>query len=330
MRCSFSPKAAPAISPPPACARDFCSGYASGIVWYLGSCYWIYHAMHVYGGVNAFLLGRPPHPFCALPRRFITDCSASCLPSALASGRAIVCARSCWRHFFGSRWNSRAPTSPAFPGTCLAPRKSNNVPLARIATFTGVYGVSFEIALVNAAFAAAALVARRQRVTMLIAAVCASVGLQVWQLVPDAGAATRSLCDAGAGKPARSNDVHWDEQKEKEVLRDLEKFSVAPKNATAENPGLIVWPESPAPFFVTDYHFRGTMMQIAHDTQFVRGGGQPGHREHGQGRRAARSLQLRRADHARRQVGQPVTTRTTLSPSANTSLSRSGSASPNP
>lgn len=59
------------------------------------------------------------------------------------------------------------------------------------------------------------------------------------------------------------NDVRWDEQKEKDILLELEKFSVTPKNATAANPGLIIWPESPAPFFVTDYHFRDTMMQIA-------------------------------------------------------------------
>jgi|NGEPerStandDraft_6_1074524.scaffolds.fasta_scaffold43172_1 apolipoprotein N-acyltransferase len=248
---------------PASLRQGFLLGYASGIVWYLGTCYWIYHTMHVYGGVNSFfsvvLLVLFALYLALYHGLFGVLLAISARKRQGYSLRALVLAPFLWVSVELAR-----TYITGFPWDLLGTAQVNNVPLARIATFTGVYGVSFEIALVNAAFAAAALVARRQRVTMLIAAVCASVGLQVWQLVPmQAPPPDRYATLVQENLPL--NDVHWDEQKETEVLQDLEKFSVAPKNASAEIPGLIVWPESPAPFFVTDYHFRGMMIQIARE-----------------------------------------------------------------
>jgi apolipoprotein N-acyltransferase len=249
---------------PASLRQGFLLGYASGIVWYLGNCYWIYHAMHVYGGVNAFfsvvILVLFALYLALYHGLFGILLALSARKRQGYSLRALVLAPFLWVSVELAR-----TYITGFPWDLLGTAQVNNVPLARIATFTGVYGVSFEIALVNAAFAAAALVARRQRVTMLIAAVCASVGLQVWQLVPmQAPPPDRYATLVQENLPL--DDVHWDEQKEKNVLLDLEKFSVAPKNASAENPGLIIWPESPAPFFVSDYHFSGMIAQIAHNT----------------------------------------------------------------
>lgn len=249
---------------PASLRQGFLLGYASGIVWYIGSCYWIYHAMHAYGGVNAFFsvvlvvlfalyLGLYHGLFGIL-------LAVSARKRQGYSLRALVLAPFLWVSVELAR-----TYITGFPWDLLGTAQVNNVPLARIATFTGVYGLSFEIALVNAAFAAAALVARRQRATMLVAAVCASVGLQVWQLVPmQAPPPDHYATLVQTNLPL--NDVRWDEQKEKDILLDLEKFSITPNNASDENPGLIVWPESPAPFFVTDYHFRNAMVQIAHET----------------------------------------------------------------
>ena len=33
--------------------QGFLLGYLSGIIWYAGSCFWVYHVMHVYGGLSA-------------------------------------------------------------------------------------------------------------------------------------------------------------------------------------------------------------------------------------------------------------------------------------
>lgn len=244
--------------------QGFLLGYVSGIVWYLGSCYWVFHAMHNYGGLGAFtsvliliLFALYVSLYHGL---FGILLAISARKRQGYSLRALVLAPFLWVSVELAR-----TYITGFPWDLLGTAQVNNVPLARIATFTGVYGLSFEIALVNTAFAAAALVARRQRGTMLIAAVCASVGLQVWQLVPmQVSAPTHYATLVQENLPL--NDANWDEQKEKSILADLEKFSKTPRGATPGNPGIIVWPESPAPFFVTDYHLRNTLTDIARTT----------------------------------------------------------------
>ena len=32
--------------------QGFLLGYVSGVIWYLGSCYWVFYVMHVYGGIG--------------------------------------------------------------------------------------------------------------------------------------------------------------------------------------------------------------------------------------------------------------------------------------
>lgn len=249
---------------PASLRQGFILGYVCGVIWYLGSCYWVYHAMHYYGGLNAFvsalLLVLFALYLALYHGLFGVLLALSARKRQGYSLRALVLAPFLWVSVELAR-----TYITGFPWDLLGTSVVNNAALARIATFTGVYGLSFEIALVNAAFAAAALVARRQRAMMLVAAFCASVGLQVWQLVPMQLAPPDHYATL-VQENLPLNDVHWDEDKEKAILADLEKFSVTPKNSTADHPGVIVWPESPAPFFVTDYHFRGTMVDIARQT----------------------------------------------------------------
>ena len=35
--------------------QGFLLGYACGIVWYLGTCYWVFDTMHDYGGLNVLV-----------------------------------------------------------------------------------------------------------------------------------------------------------------------------------------------------------------------------------------------------------------------------------
>ena len=58
----------------------------------------------------------------------------------------------------------------SFPWMLLGTAQIDNLPLTRLASLTGVYGVSFEIALVNTVFAAAMLVHRKRRMPLLVAA----------------------------------------------------------------------------------------------------------------------------------------------------------------
>src|SRR6202008_1917170 len=70
-----------------------------------------------------------------------------------------------------------------FPWDLLGTAQVDNIALSRIATVTGVYGISFEIVLVNVAFAAAFLIPRQKRGAMLVAALAAAAVLQAGRLV---------------------------------------------------------------------------------------------------------------------------------------------------
>jgi len=65
----------------------------------------------------------------------------------------------------------------------LGTAQIDNLPLARMASVTGVYGVSFEIALVNTVFAATMLVRRKRRMPLLVAALSGAIALQTTALV---------------------------------------------------------------------------------------------------------------------------------------------------
>ena len=70
-----------------------------------------------------------------------------------------------------------------FPWDLLGTAQVDNISLSRITTWTGVYGASFEIMLVNVAVAAAFLVPRKKRSTLLLAALVAAAVLQAGRLV---------------------------------------------------------------------------------------------------------------------------------------------------
>ena len=35
--------------------QGFVLGWVSGSIWYLGTCYWVFHVMHAHGGLNGFV-----------------------------------------------------------------------------------------------------------------------------------------------------------------------------------------------------------------------------------------------------------------------------------
>src|SRR5260370_14319637 len=70
-----------------------------------------------------------------------------------------------------------------FPWNLLGISQVDNIALCRLAAWTGVYGISFEIVLVNVALAAAFLVPRKKRGALLAAGLAAAAVLQAGRLV---------------------------------------------------------------------------------------------------------------------------------------------------
>jgi apolipoprotein N-acyltransferase len=244
--------------------QGFLLGYVCGVIWYLGSCSWIFHVMHYYGGIGtamsvlllvmfALYLGLYHGLFGLLLAMIAARRNGFSL-------RALVFTPFAWVGVELAR-----TYITGFPWDLLGTTQIDNIPLSRIATVTGVYGLSFEIALVNTAVAAAFLVPYARRKLLLTSALVAALVLHAGKLVKPPGSATaHGATLVQANIPILESD--WSLDYLVQTLESLQKLSVSPENEKADSPGLIVWPESPAPFWTTDLHLRSALANIARAT----------------------------------------------------------------
>jgi apolipoprotein N-acyltransferase len=266
--------------------QGFLLGYVSGVVWYLGSCYWVYDTMHVYGelgAVTSAVLLIAYALYLGLYHGFFGLLLA--LTAARRNGyslRALVFAPFIWVAVEMAR-----AYITSFPWDLLGYTQIDNIPLTRIASVTGVYGLSFEIALVNTAVTAAFLVPRRKRPLLFAVSAIAIIFLHAGKLYsPPALPTTQGVTLVQSNVPVL--DEAWSLDYELDTIRALSALSVRPQRESKGTPGLIIWPESPAPFFTTDLHLRtgiadiarGTNSSIIAGTMGIRGFGDPsGRRE---------------------------------------------------
>ncbi len=152
-----------------------------------------------------------------------------------------------------------------FPWNLLGIAQVDNIALSRIAPWTGVYGISLEIALVNVALAAAFLVPRDKRGAMLAAALSAAAVLQAGRLVD----APPAKADHAALLVQQNIPVSagWNPTYLQQTLNELTELSVKSAASSPVKIDLIVWPESPAPFFTNDPRFREALSAMARDAR---------------------------------------------------------------
>jgi len=124
--------------------------------------------------------------------------------------------------------------------------------------------------LVNVAVAAAFLVPRKKRNTLLLASVAAAAVLQAGRLVD----APRIPADHAALLVQENIpvDENWTRDTFERTLRELTDLTVKAANpriigGVPEKLELIVWPESPAPFFANDPLFREPVSEMARQTR---------------------------------------------------------------
>ncbi len=261
--------------------QGFALGYLCGILWFAGTCYWIFDTMHRYGGM--------PVPAAALA--LILFCmyvglyhGMFGLLLALVAGSKVAGSKSAASKMAGSEASIRralvaAPflwvavelartRITAFPWELLGYSQTANFALTRIATLTGVYGLSFEIVLVNSVFAAAFLVApegaKERRKWLLVAACVAVVILQTGQLLaPPTVATDRTALLVQPNIPIQDGAM-WTKAYFQGTLRDLTAISLHSAGEKADRHfDFIVWPESPSPFYTNDPLFRDAVSELA-------------------------------------------------------------------
>src|SRR5205807_3753533 len=231
-----------------------------------GTTYWFYSVMHGFGNLNPPLAALITLLYCLIMGMhhgvFGLLVVLMARRSTLGNRRPLLLAPVFWigLEFFRDRvigvpWNQ------------LGNAQVDNVPFTRIAEFTGVYGLSFAIMLVNCAFVAGLLLYGRRRVNLLISAVAAAITLQIGVLAdPAPFMANRQAVMVQQNIPVLEN-AEWTSEYYDRTLTELFQISVqaAPRNPSG-SPGLMIWPESPAPFYINDPKLRRRLSALAQDT----------------------------------------------------------------
>jgi apolipoprotein N-acyltransferase len=241
-------------------------GWINGVLWYLGTCYWVYPVMNGYGGLNVAAATLITLAFCVIMAlhhgAFGGLVVLMARRSSLGNRRPLLLAPFFWVAI--EYFRDRVTGVPWLP---LGGAQVDNVPFARIAEVTGVYGLSFAVMLVNCAFAAGLLLYGRRRKNLLVSATAAAIALQMGyfakaELFP----ANKEALLVQENVPVL-DPMQWTPQLYDQTIGSLAQISVQKNRPqSADDPGLIIWPESPAPFFIDDPRLRPWLATIARDS----------------------------------------------------------------
>jgi apolipoprotein N-acyltransferase len=246
-----------------ACAREdrwvwrFALGYIAGVVYWFGVCHWIQWTLEHHGGMGGALAWLLFAMFClakalqtglfalgagAIIRKWYAPPAIAALWTALE-----------WTHrFTGFEWLNLG--NAASDMTLL--------PL-RLAPVTGVWGISFLLALAGAVIASAVVAMMMNTGQRPAAWLFAVPGLLLFKNLP---AVQHGAANAVVVQPNIDDESVWTDDLLANTERQLRLFSLtaAVRNGAA---AVIVWPEVPAPFYETDATFVNLVSSIAKETR---------------------------------------------------------------
>ncbi len=235
--------------------RRFLLGWAAGVLYWFGVCYWIQFVLAQYGGVGEaggwalFLL------FCAV--------------KAIHLGVFALLAGVLIRHWWAvpavaALWVAIEVTHGSLGFAWLALGNAGigmSIPL-RLAPYTGVYGLSFVFAMMNTALALAVLRRPRAQLAWLFV-------LFFLVFLPRLPEPRRAAERAVLVQPAISETAEWTVESVDRMHRDLVRLSTEAARGPAGTPGpaVIAWPEVPAPlYYDEDPQLRAHVAALARAT----------------------------------------------------------------
>ena len=237
-----------------ACAREdswlrrFAFGYLAGVAYWCGICHWIQWTLEHHGGMGGALAWALFALFC-LVKGLQMGVFAALSGTVLRKWFAIPAIAAIWvaiewtHSYTGFEWMNLGNAGIDLP-----------LPL-RLAPITGVWGISFSLALMAAVIAALVMRLQRHPAVWLLA-------LPLLFLLPDFPAAGKGTAGAVIVQPNLDDETAWTPALLEETERQMRLFSlsVAGRDHAAS---VIVWPEVPAPFYEADPTFTGLLSGIA-------------------------------------------------------------------
>jgi apolipoprotein N-acyltransferase len=219
--------------------RRFLLGWAGGVVYWFGVCYWIQFVLAFHGGLGD----------TAGWAVFLLFALAKALHLGVFAMLAGFAMRRWWSApAVAALWVAIEVTHGPLGFAWLALGNAGiemSVPM-RLAPVTGVYGLSFVFALMAAALAGAVLGRPRRELLWL-------VPLVALPLLPALPAAEAGSDTALLVQPNLSETEQWTaESLHAKVNRMADVSLRSALTGAAQAPSLIVWPEVPAPFYYFD------------------------------------------------------------------------------
>jgi apolipoprotein N-acyltransferase len=268
-------------------------GYVSGIVWYFGNCYWIYATMHTYGGIARPAAAGILLLFCLYLGLYhaLFGAAIGALNRGIGKPYALALSPFVWATVELAR-----ARITGFPWDLLGIAQIDNPLLTRLAPLTGVYGLSFIIAAVNALWLTRITLRERRHTRTLLTMggfmlVLLSVSLvrtlQGTHHETTSAVATLVQENLEVGEPGIASGAALTHAQMLDAFSALSLFppTIEACNGIPETPttqcgnpardqrgatkaylastDLIVWPEAPNNFFESDSEFRRSLSQLA-------------------------------------------------------------------
>jgi apolipoprotein N-acyltransferase len=250
--------------------RGTLAAYVMGVLWFAGNCYWIYQTMLYYGGLPPLISAGILIAYSVILGLYFA-----------AFGLLVTATARVFRSphygllaapFF---WVALEVLSARFtkvPWDSLGYAQIDNFLLTNLAPYTGVYGLSFVLLAGNALIAWGTLASTlRRRLVILPGALVVALLLQNGDHFPPPAAPVEDTAVLLQQNLNVNQDNSWPGPEYAENLKELVRLSTrtcgpylagmpelndypvtpdCPETPVA--PGIILWPESPAPFLDKD------------------------------------------------------------------------------
>ncbi|MFQ5428060.1 MAG: apolipoprotein N-acyltransferase [Thermodesulfobacteriota bacterium] len=230
--------------------QSFLLGFISGLVFFIGTVYWVVHSMYFYGGLGLteslpvmLLLAAYLALFFALFALFAR------FSPALASGRLL---------FLPGLWVTmeylRGHLFTGFPWVLAGYSQAHNLILIQVADITGVWGLSFMVLFVNALIYILIVSYSRGRsfpVMAMAIALSLTIAVSLYGVFRikqvDAVVKSRPTVRAAVAQGNIDQAVKWDKSHQGSTLRIYRGLTSMARAAGAE---FVVWPETAVPFYL--------------------------------------------------------------------------------
>ena len=232
--------------------QQLATAYATGLVFFGGTFYWISETMAIYGGLSIPLaIGVGALFVVAFALYFVLFALGLHIAVKQFGTRGLFLAAPLWV----SIELLRSVLVSGFPwmlsGYALVPYAG----ILQMATWTGIYGLSFVAVAVNSLIVYGLMRPSKTSLGIAAAVILVATFLPVMARKPPGDPLAVRLVQTNI-----SLDQPWKQPDSEQLLDELGKLSTS----DASRPKLVVWPETPAPFYLNeDAGFRARMQDIA-------------------------------------------------------------------